>query len=267
MDTLTPSPQNRSPAFSLEKVAFRYADAGPWVLRDLSFTLPTGKITAILGPNGAGKSTLLHLLLGLLTPQQGHVRLFGRPLAAYPPSQRGRWVAWVPQKEHLTFAFTVREYVLLGRTPHLGWFALPRAEDMARVEEVLAQLGLRALAARSIHDLSGGEVQLMLIARALAQESPVLLLDEPTAHLDPGNRARVLAYLKALAAQGRTLVFTTHEPQAAAQVAHQVLLLREGRLLFAGSPEQALTPERLSALYGIPFEVHRCQGRTVIWPA
>ncbi len=251
-------------AYVAQGVTFRYRAARRPAVADLSFQIPHGQATAILGPNGAGKSTLLHLLLGLLRPQSGEIHLFGRPLTAYAAAERSRLVALVPQREHMPFAFRVREYLLLGRTPYLSLLAQPRPADQTKADEVLAELGLTALAQREVASLSGGEHQLVLIARALVQDTPVLLLDEPLAHLDLGNRRRVLALLRRLAAEGRTVIFTTHDPQAAAQVAAGALLLRRGRLTFAGPIEAALTAERLSALYNVPLRVRRVDGEVVV---
>ena len=255
-----------APAYTVRGLSFRYRTEGPPVLDGLTFHLPAGGATAILGPNGAGKSTLLHLLLGLLTPQAGEIRLGDRLLAAYSPEQRSRLVSLVPQREHIPFAFRVQEYLLLGRTPYLSLLAQPTADDQARVAAVLDALGLTPLARRQVNTLSGGERQLVLIARALVQHTPILLLDEPLAHLDPGNRQRVLGLLGRLAAQGRTVIFTTHAPQAAAQIAERVLLLAGGRLLFAGARDEALTSARLSRLYGTPLRVMQIEGQWVVLP-
>ena len=253
-------------AYTVEQLTFRYRAEGPPVLHGLTFRLPARRATAILGPNGAGKSTLLHLLLGLLKPQAGHIRLGERPLEAYAPGQRSRWVSLVPQREHIPFPFRVREYLLLGRTPYLSLLAQPQPADRERVAAVLDALGLAPLAERQVNALSGGERQLVLIARALVQDTPILLLDEPLAHLDPGNRQRVLGLLARLTAEGHTVVFTTHDPQAAAQGAHEVVLLRRGELLFAGRREAALTSERLSRLYDTPLRVRRVEGHWVMLP-
>ncbi len=261
-----PSAASQS-AYTARGLTFRYRPAAPPAVAEISFRLPAGQATAILGPNGAGKSTLLHLLLGVLRPQTGDLRLFGRPLSAYGPAERSRLISLVPQREHMPFAFRVHEYLLLGRTPYLSLLAQPSAADAAKAHAVLAQLNLQHLAEREVASLSGGEHQLVLIARALVQDTPVLLLDEPLAHLDLGNRQRVLAILRRLVAQGRTVVFTTHDPQAAGQVAQQVLLLRGGHLIFAGPAAAALTAERLSALYGVPLRVRRVDGEVVVLEA
>ncbi len=254
------------PAFRVQNLTFGYRGAHQPVLAGLSFEIPQGAVTAILGPNGAGKSTLLHLLLGWHRPQSGQILLHGKPLSAYRRAGLSRAVGLVPQREHVPFAFRVREYLLLGRSPHLGMLAMPNEQDLALVEAALQRLGIVHLADREVASLSGGEHQLVLIARALVQGAPVVLFDEPTAHLDLGNKYRILELLQALVTEGRTVVFTTHDPQAAAPIAEHILLLRQGRLLFAGAPAEALTADRLSALYATSLQVVHLAEHTVVLP-
>lgn len=253
-----------TPAYRVRGLTFGYRPSKA-VLKDVNFDLPAQAVTAVLGPNATGKSTLLHLLLGLWSAWEGSIHLLGKPLSAYAQAARSRLVALVPQREHVPFAFRVREYVLLGRSPYLGLLAQPTENDQAQVERVLHRLGIASLADRQVASLSGGEHQMVLVARALVQNAPVLLLDEPTAHLDLGNKRRILHLLRDLPAAGHTVVFTTHDPQAAAHVADHILMLRGGRLLFAGPPAEALTPARLSALYDVSLQVTRFQGQTVIF--
>jgi len=245
------------------QVTFGYRPGQP-VVRQVTSRSPAGAVTALLGPNGAGKSTLLHLLLGLYSPWEGRILLAGKPLAAYGRAGLSRAIGLVPQREHVPFAFRVREYLLLGRSPYLGLLRQPGPEEEAHVDAALERLEISHLAHREVASLSGGEHQLVLMARALVQGAPVVLLDEPTAHLDVGNKYRILDLLQTLAAEGRTVIFSTHDPQAAADVAAHVWLLQQGRLHFAGTPAEALTAERLSALYKTPLHVITANGRTVI---
>ena len=247
----------------VEGITFGYHPEQP-VVKQITSGAPSGAITALLGPNGAGKSTLLHLLLGLYRPWEGRILLGGKPLAAYSRAALSRVVGLVPQREHFPFAFRVREYLLLGRSPYLGLLRQPGQEEEAHVDAALARVGISHLAAREVASLSGGEHQLVLIARALVQGAPVMLLDEPTAHLDMGNKYRVLDLLKTLAAEGRTLLFSTHDPQAAADVADYIWLLKSGELRFVGASAEALTSARLSALYGIPLAVAMVGSRPVV---
>ena len=254
----------QSVSLRAERVTFGYRP-GRAVVRGVSCQAAAGTVTALLGPNGAGKSTLLHILLGLHRPWSGEVFVAGEPLTAYDRSALSRLVGLVPQREHVPFAFRVREYLLLGRSPYLGLLRQPGPAEGAHVDAALARVGIEHLAERTVASLSGGEHQLVLVARALVQGTPVLLLDEPTAHLDLGNKYRVLDLMRTLAAEGHTLIFSTHDPQAAADVADHVWLLQEGALLFAGQPADALTAPRLSALYGVPLRVITTdEGRSVI---
>ena len=225
------------------------------VLRGLSFSVAEGTVTAVLGPNGSGKTTLLDVCVGWRRPDRGAVFLHGRSLSSWGRQEQARAMSLVPQRENVRFDFTVTEYVLLGRTPHLPALALPGPHDRAAVCDSLQSAGIAALADRSIATLSGGEYQLMLIARSLAQQALLLLLDEPASQLDPANRQRVTALLRKLADRGMSVVYTSHDPQAAAAAADTVHLLKAGRFAYSGTPRRVLTPEALRAVYGVPFRV------------
>ncbi len=248
---------------SLRNVWFAYPNGHACVLQDVSFDVYPGTVNAILGPNGAGKSTLLSLILGLYTPQRGEIRLAGRPLRDHSRQSLSRWIGLVPQREHIPFNYTVLDYVLLGRTPHLGFLQMPRPDDVRAARAALERLGIASLAHRHVANLSGGEHQLVLIARAIAQETPILLLDEPTAHLDLGNRGRILALLRDLAGQGITVLFTTHDPDAALAIADRFILLRGGRILHQGAAAE-VTAERLARTYGTPLQMLSVDGRKVV---
>lgn len=252
------------PLISLDRLRFSYDGAGATVLNDLSLDIPPGTITAVLGPNGAGKTTLLHVILGLLAPQAGQVRLNGRPQTGYSRQALSQMVGLVLQAEYIPFSFTVSEYVLLGRAPYLGLLSLPSKEDHQISLEAIAMLGLAPLKERSILELSGGERQMVMLARAVAQQTPILLLDEPTSHLDLGNKSRILQVLRTLAEQGVTIILTTHEPDVAIAAARYLVLMQAGRILDSGPLDQILTPEKLSATYGVPVRVVKIEGRPVV---
>jgi iron complex transport system ATP-binding protein len=252
------------PALAALGLSFRYDGAKRGVLRDLTLAVPSGAVTAILGPNGSGKTTLLRLLLGVLRPQAGAIQLAGRPLSSYSRRTRSQLVGLVPQEEHVPFDFSVLEYVLLGRAPYLGPLQMPGEDDRQVALDALRTVGLTGLEGRPLPTLSGGERQLATLARALAQQPQVLLLDEPTAHLDMGNRGRLLAILCRLAAQGTTLALTTHDPNLAASVAGFAVLMRDGQILAAGPAEATLTSEMLSATYGVPVQVFKVDSRRII---
>ncbi|MCS7178514.1 MAG: ABC transporter ATP-binding protein [Anaerolineae bacterium] len=251
------------PILSLHHVWFSYNGAHD-VLQDVSLEVYPGTINAILGPNGAGKSTLLHLILGLYRPRQGEIRVGGQPLTAYSRRSRSRQMAWVPQREHFPFEFRVLEYVLLGRTPHLDFLQMPGPGDVQAARQALERLGIADLADRRVSALSGGEHQMVLIARAVAQETPILLLDEPTAHLDLANQRRILTLLEDLAAQGTTVLFTTHDPEAALAVADTCTLMRSGRILDQGPAAEVITTETLTRTYETPLRVLSVDGARVV---
>ena len=217
----------------------------------ITFALEKGETLAVLGGNGAGKTTLFRTLLGLLPPQAGDIRVGGDAIASLAPHERARRLAYVPQQHASTFGFSAEEVVLMGRVSHLSTFARPSAVDRAVARETLTRLGIESLAARPVTELSGGERQLVWVARALAQQAPILVLDEPTASLDFGNRARVLAEIDRLRGSGLSIVFSTHEPDQALAHADRALLLADGRPLALDSVERALTAENVAELYRV----------------
>jgi iron complex transport system ATP-binding protein len=252
-----------TPCLSLGKIEFSYTPGKP-VLRDISFEIQPGSVNTILGPNGAGKSTLLHLVLGLLIPQVGSIKIGGFPLTSYSRRDLSRMVSLVPQREVVPFEYSVREYILLGRTPHLGYFDMPGSADLQVVAKALQRLDLEDIADRKMNTLSGGEQQLVLIGRTLAQEARFLLLDEPTAHLDLGNKKRILSLLASLSQEGITVLFTTHDPESASLVASSVILMREGRILKQGALDKTFTSRLLSETYGTPLKVIDQNGQKIV---
>ena len=216
----------------------------------LDIKVAKGEVLALLGPNGGGKTTLLKTLLGLLVPKAGEVRLDGRALSGRSIRERARLIAYVPQTHVATFAFPVEAVVLMGRTAYGNLFRRPTAKDRAVVAAVLEHFGIAGLAERPYTMISGGERQLVLLARALAQEPQFIVLDEPTANLDFGNQGKVMREIRALAASAHGVLFTTHDPNHALRAADRAYLLRGGERLAEGPVEQVLTQERLEALYG-----------------
>ncbi len=225
------------------------------VLHDVSLQLDSREILYILGPNGGGKTTLLSCLAGLLKPKTGQIKLAGKPLDDYSPAKRARLIGLIPQMHNPAFAYTVREMVMMGRAPHLGWLESPSPKDQAIVEDSLEQVGLFELRDRPYTEISGGERQLVLIARGLAQKCPILLMDEPTAHLDLSNQHRVLEIVKQLSQGGPSFIISSHAPNDALTYADQVLLLSGGWVTDYGEPQETLTEPVLSSVYGIRTEV------------
>jgi iron complex transport system ATP-binding protein len=232
--------------------------------REVSFALTGGEVLCLLGPNGGGKTTLFKTILRLLAPRRGRVAVDGEPVAGWSRLRLARVFGYVPQAQLGVFPFTVAEIVLMGRTAHIGPFATPSRRDRAIAEEMLAGLGIGHLAARPYTEISGGERQLTLIARALAQQPAILVMDEPTASLDFGNQVRVLGEIEQLARRGIAVMLSTHDPDHAFLCADRVALLHEGRLARLGPPEQVITRESLREVYGVEVtvtEVIRADGR------
>lgn len=225
------------------------------VLHDVSFNLHTGEMLYILGPNGGGKTTLLHILTGLLKPDVGQVTLADKNLNTYPAGERAKIIGLIPQLHTPAFGYSVQEMVMMGRAPHLGWMSSPSKADHTIIDEALEQVGLYELRNRPYTSISGGERQLVLIARGLAQKCRILLMDEPTAHLDLSNQHRVLEIVNQLSKQGLSFMISSHSPNDALAYADQVLLLNGGWVTEYGPPKETLTEPVLSAVYGIKTEV------------
>jgi iron complex transport system ATP-binding protein len=222
--------------------------------RGLDVALAQGEVLALLGPNGGGKTTLLKTLLGILKPRAGAVAIGGRSLAEISIRERARLIAYVPQVHTPTFAFTAESVVLMGRTAHGSLFSRPSAHDRKVAARALEQFGIAHLAPRPYTMISGGERQLVLLARALAQEPQFVVLDEPTASLDFGNQGKVMREMRALAAAGHGILFTTHDPNHALRAADRAYLLRAGERIAEGPVGAVLTRERLEDLYRAPVE-------------
>ncbi len=236
--------------------------------RDLALALPAGSITCLLGPNGVGKTTLFKTLLGLIPAQAGRILLQGEPLARLGRSQRARRIAYVPQAHAGDAAHAVLDLVVMGRTAHLGTFATPGPADLALAHAALGLLGIAELALQLTSRISGGQLQLALIARALAQQAAVIVMDEPTASLDLGNRIRVLDQIRALAGSGLAILLATHEPEQAFALADRVAVLTPDGQFATGPVRTILTAERLSRLYQASLLVEQApSGRLVVSPA
>lgn len=248
-------------AVTLEAVSVRAA--GKRLVDEVTFAVERGEWVSILGPNGAGKTTILRALAGLARCS-GRIVLAGEQAAALSPRAIARLVALVPQQPVVPTEMTVAEYVLLGRTPHLRALAQEGAADSGIAAAAIARLGLAALSRRRLGSLSGGEMQRALIARALAQEAPILLLDEPTASLDIGRQQEVLQLVEELRQEaGLTVIAAMHDLTLAAQYGDRIILLDGGRVISEGGPAEVLSAEQVETLYGATVRLVFEEGRLV----
>ena len=225
------------------------------VLRRVDFTLRAGECAALLGPNGSGKTTLLRAISGVLAPQAGEIELLGRPIRALNPRQRARMVAVVPQRGQLPQGLTARQMVLLGRFAHLGWMGAYNRKDYAAADSALDETGAATLAHRRLTELSGGELQRVLLARALAQQSPLLLLDELAAGLDWARMVELFDLLERRRAAGACVLMAVHDCNLAALYATRLMGLKDGNLVFDGPVAEVFTEENLGALYNTSISV------------
>lgn len=236
------------------------------ILHNLNLDLSPGEVLGLIGPNGSGKTSLVRAISGVLPPRIGHIHWKTIALETLSPRQRAQLFAVVPQSPTLPPAFTVWEYVSLGRTPHLNWLGHMGRNDHKQIEWAIEATDLVELRERRVGTLSGGERQRVLLARALAQDCPILLLDEPTAHLDLHHQVAVHRIVRRLAAERRLAVLVAmHDLNLAALYADRLALLVEGRLVAEGSPHKVLTAEYLQSAYKIPLSVHTRPDQNTPW--
>lgn len=226
------------------------------VLKDISLTAHAGQVLAIIGPNGAGKSTLIKAASGVLPATSGQISIAGENIARMSSSKRARMIAVVPQARSLPPAYTVYQAVLLGRTPHIDWLGHPKASDHLQVVQALELTHTLSLAERRIGELSGGEQQRVLLARAIAQQTPVLLLDEPTTHLDLKHQSSFLNLVRKLAVeQNLALVMVIHDLNLGSLYADKVALFLDGQIHAFGAPEEVLNEKNLKKVYQVPVHI------------
>jgi ABC-type cobalamin/Fe3+-siderophores transport system ATPase subunit len=226
------------------------------VLDNVSLELEAGRVLGLIGPNGAGKSTLIRAISGVLEVQSGSIEVGGQPLEQLSSAQRARWLAVVPQARNLPPAFTARETVALGRTPHLNWLGQLSTKDEDIIQSAMQRTDTLALADRPVGQLSGGEQQRLLIARALAQAAPILLLDEPSSHLDLHHQLSLLDLVFRLAHEdGLAVLLALHDLNLVSRFADQVILLVNGRIQAVGLPADVLTPVQLSQAFKVSIQV------------
>jgi len=238
-----------------DRIVFEYRPREP-VLRGVSISAAAGKLVCILGANGSGKTTLLRCLLGQLIPSSGTILLDSKPLKQHSPRQLARLMAYVPQLPTSAFAFSVRELVLMGRLAHTGLLGLAGKADLAVATEAMTMTGTLQFAGRTLEELSGGEAQCAMIARALAQQPSVMLLDEPTSHLDIKNQLTIYAMMRRLAHDWpMAVVSVSHDINLAGRFADELVLVRSGRIVAAGKPQQVIREDVLAEAYDVQIEL------------
>ncbi|OIQ08056.1 putative ABC transporter ATP-binding protein [Moorella thermoacetica] len=229
------------------------------LIRGISLAVTDGEVLCLLGPNGSGKTTLFKTILGLIRLQGGQILLDGEDISRWSRARLARVMGYIPQAHNPPFPYRVLDVVLMGRTAHLGPMAAPGREDVAIARRAIATLNISHLENRIYTEISGGERQLVLIARALAQEPRLLIMDEPTSALDFGNQLLVLSYIKRLAQMGLAIIMASHFPDHALLYASKVMLLKKGQVYSLGRPEEMVTEENLKSLYGVDVKIIRAE--------
>ena len=249
---------------SVQNLSFSYGERQ--VLSDISFTLEKGEFLSVLGPNGVGKSTLFKCILGLLNGYSGKITSGGEELSSMSKRELSRRIAYIPQINRPAFGYTVLDMVLMGTTRQLSPFAQPHRAQVMQALAALERVGAAYLAERDFTHLSGGEQQLVLIARAIAQQAAILVMDEPTSALDYGNQLRVLNLVRELSKEGYAVLLSTHNPQHALTFASRILALSCGRVAALGAPQDVLTRDIVSSLYGVDVTFADTEGGRVLVP-
>ncbi|WP_430601913.1 iron complex transport system ATP-binding protein [Enterococcus sp. DIV0724b] len=239
----------------LEVIDLEFAYRKQNILKNISFKLEYGQSVCLLGKNGVGKSTLFKCLLGVLNPNIGSIKINGRLITECKRNELAQLISYIPQKQRGVFHFTVFEMVLMGTTARLKNYQQPGQAENELAESALTILNISHLKNRTYSEISGGEQQLVIIARSVAQQSKIIIMDEPCANLDYGNQIMVLEMIQKLAEQGYLIIQSTHDPNHALQYADYVLVLHEGQLM-QGTPKNILTSRQLEAMYHVPITVH-----------
>lgn len=246
--------------YEVKDLDFTYPGTSRQILKKVSFSLAEGQVMEILGPNGAGKSTLLNCMAGLLKPDSGTILLDGRDITAMSPKEIASVAAYVPQNHTPSFGYRVKDFVVMGAAPKLGVFGRPSEDDEIRCMEVLEELGIDHLAERSYLEISGGERQQAMIARALIQDPKVILFDEPTAHLDYGNQHRMLKIVRNMSRKGYAVVITTHNPDHALLLKDNAGILDKDGHMISGPSEEIITEKNLSDIYNYELKLVYIEG-------
>jgi iron complex transport system ATP-binding protein len=241
--------------YCVNKAEYHYDTTKTSGFKDISFSLQDGEVMSILGPNGCGKTTLLKCLNGLVKIHGGTITINSRDISRMPQSDIAKSIGYVPQIHQPAFPFSVLDAVLVGRAPHLGMLESPQAKDVKIAEEAIERMGIAYLRDKPYTQISGGERQLVIFARVLAQQPSLLLLDEPTSHLDFGNQIRLLELVQKLAATGLPIIMTSHFPDHAFLVSSKVALMKKGEFLDIGTPDLVINDSNLERMYNIKVKV------------
>jgi ABC-type cobalamin/Fe3+-siderophores transport systems, ATPase components len=230
------------------------------IFEDISFSVGSGEVFCILGPNGTGKSTLLRCLCNLYRLNAGSISIDGRDIASYGPANLAKKIGFIPQIHTPTFPYTVLQVVLMGRTPHMNMIATPSESDYKIAEEAIKTVNIEYIMDKPYTELSGGQMQLVLMARVLAQEPEILLLDEPTSHLDVGNQIHTIEMVRMLSKKGLSLVMTSHFPDHTFLSSHKVGIMKDKRFIAMGPADEVVTEENLARTYGVSIKIVRMEG-------
>lgn len=233
-------------------------------LEDISLDIPEKRFIALAGANGSGKSTLIKVLGGVLSPEKGSVRINGKNLKDLSLKERGRSISHIPPEFKTDFPFTVREIVLMGRNVHIPRFASYSRKDYDIADKAMEDAGCLDTAERFVTSLSSGQRQLALLARAISQDTTIMLLDEPSSHLDPAQASRVYGLLKRLSERGKMILAVMHDLTAAANYSDEIIFMKEGRILRSGETKDTILPEILRGVFGVEFRVTKTEGGVFI---
>ena len=244
----------------IQHVSFAYSKKGPQVLKDVSFSTEEGDLLAVLGPNGVGKSTLFKCMLGFMKKYEGKIFLNGADVSEMTHKQIAKQIAYIPQSTHPVFNYEVLDVVMMGLTSQLTLLSSPKQEHIKEARDALESLGIAHLEHAGYGEISGGERQLVLIARALVQKSKILIMDEPTANLDYGNQFRVMQRVAGLAKNGYTIILSTHNPDHAFIYANRVVMMYGGKVIADGAPDEVLDAELIKKVYGVDVMVNNFEN-------
>ena len=244
----------------IQHVSFAYSKKGPRVLKDVSFSTEEGDLLAVLGPNGVGKSTLFKCMLGFMKKYEGKIFLNGADVSEMTHKQIAKQIAYIPQSTHPVFNYEVLDVVMMGLTSQLTLLSSPKQEHIKEARDALESLGIAHLEHAGYGEISGGERQLVLIARALVQKSKILIMDEPTANLDYGNQFRVMQRVAGLAKNGYTIILSTHNPDHAFIYANRVVMMYGGEVIADGLPDEVLDADLIKKVYGVDVMVNNFEN-------